>query len=85
MVLDPITGGQAEDDGAIEPPWGAEVQILDGGREAELGLAQELGLTPVLADGGLPFDEEGEADGVFKPVLEGEADAGWICYITAEK
>ncbi len=31
------------------------------------------------------FDEEGEADGVFKPVLEGEADAGWICYITAEK
>jgi hypothetical protein len=31
------------------------------------------------------FDYEGEADGVFKPVKEGEADAGWICYITAEK
>lgn len=31
------------------------------------------------------FDEEGEADGIFKPVTEGEADAGWICYITAEK
>ena len=31
------------------------------------------------------FDKEGEADGIFKPVLEGEADAGWICYITAEK
>jgi hypothetical protein len=31
------------------------------------------------------FDEDGEADGIFKPVTEGEADAGWICYITAEK
>jgi cyclopropane fatty-acyl-phospholipid synthase-like methyltransferase len=31
------------------------------------------------------FDEEGEADGVFLPVDEGEADAGWICYISAEK
>ncbi len=31
------------------------------------------------------FDEQGEADGIFKPVIEGEADAGWICYITAEK
>jgi cyclopropane fatty-acyl-phospholipid synthase-like methyltransferase len=31
------------------------------------------------------FDEEGEGDGNFVPVTEGEADAGWICYITAEK
>ncbi|RLJ21231.1 SAM-dependent methyltransferase [bacterium endosymbiont of Escarpia laminata] len=31
------------------------------------------------------FDEEGEADGIFEPVEEGEADAGWIAYITAEK
>ncbi len=31
------------------------------------------------------FDEEGEPDGVFVPVTEGEADAGWICYLTAEK
>jgi cyclopropane fatty-acyl-phospholipid synthase-like methyltransferase len=31
------------------------------------------------------FDEEGEPDGEFVPVEEGEADAGWICYITAEK
>ncbi|MEJ2609355.1 MAG: class I SAM-dependent methyltransferase [Candidatus Thiodiazotropha sp.] len=31
------------------------------------------------------FDDEGEPDGVFVPVTEGEADAGWICYITAEK
>ena len=33
------------------------------------------------------FDEDGEEDGDFKPVKAGEvdADAGWICYITAEK
>lgn len=31
------------------------------------------------------FDENGEPDGVFVPVTEGEADAGWICYISAEK
>ena len=33
------------------------------------------------------FDEDGEEDGNFQPVNAGEvdADAGWICYITAEK
>jgi SAM-dependent methyltransferase len=33
------------------------------------------------------WDEDGEPDGIFKPVNEGDpdADAGWICYITAEK
>ena len=31
------------------------------------------------------FDKDGEPDGDFKPAAEGEADAGWICYIAAEK
>jgi cyclopropane fatty-acyl-phospholipid synthase-like methyltransferase len=31
------------------------------------------------------FDEDGDADGIFLPVTRGEADAGWICYISAEK
>ena len=31
------------------------------------------------------WDEDGEADGDFQPAEEGEADAGWICYISAEK
>lgn len=33
------------------------------------------------------FDEDGEEDGDFLPVKAGQvdADAGWICYITAEK
>jgi SAM-dependent methyltransferase len=30
-------------------------------------------------------DEDGEGDGVFTPETKGEADAGWIAYITAEK
>ncbi len=31
------------------------------------------------------WDKDGEPDGDFKPVKSAEADAGWICYITAEK
>ena len=31
------------------------------------------------------WDEDGEPDGVFEPAREADADAGWICYITAEK
>ena len=31
------------------------------------------------------WDEDDEPDGIFKPVEEGEAEAGWICYISAEK
>lgn len=30
-------------------------------------------------------DKDGEGDGVFTPDAEGEADAGWIAYIVAEK
>jgi SAM-dependent methyltransferase len=29
-------------------------------------------------------DEDGDGDGVFTPEPKGEADAGWICYLTAE-
>lgn len=30
-------------------------------------------------------DEDEEEDGEFEPVERGEADAGWVCYIVAEK
>lgn len=30
-------------------------------------------------------DKHGEGDGKFKPAAVGEADAAWVCYITAEK
>ncbi len=67
MVTDPVRAGQAQDDRTIEAARGAQVEILDGGREPELGLAQQPGEAPILADRNLPLDEEGEA------VLEGEA------------
>lgn len=31
------------------------------------------------------WDRHGEPDGDFKPVTRADADAGWICYLTAEK
>lgn len=31
------------------------------------------------------WDKDGEADGDFLPATEADADAGWICYISAEK
>jgi SAM-dependent methyltransferase len=31
------------------------------------------------------WDADGEADGNFQPAEQGEAEAGWICYLTAEK
>jgi len=31
------------------------------------------------------WEEDGEPDGNFQPVQEGEPEAGWICYLTAEK
>jgi cyclopropane fatty-acyl-phospholipid synthase-like methyltransferase len=31
------------------------------------------------------WDEDGEANGEFYPATDADADAGWICYITAEK
>ena len=31
------------------------------------------------------WDKDGEADGDFQPATTADADAGWICYLTAEK
>ncbi len=31
------------------------------------------------------WDKNGEADGKFKPATHADADAGWICYLSAEK
>ena len=31
------------------------------------------------------WDEDGEPDGDFRPATSAEPDAGWICYLTAEK
>lgn len=49
-------------------------------------------ITEMLAESGFKAtvywegtDEDGEGDGVFEPATQGEADAGWISYIVAEK
>jgi hypothetical protein len=31
------------------------------------------------------WDSNGEPDGIFEPAERADADAGWICYITAER
>ncbi len=31
------------------------------------------------------WDANGEADGIFEPAEQADADAGWICYLSAEK
>jgi len=31
------------------------------------------------------WDEDGEPNGEFHPAEDADADAGWICYLTAEK
>jgi hypothetical protein len=31
------------------------------------------------------WDKDGEADGDFQPATSAEADAGWICYLSAER
>jgi hypothetical protein len=31
------------------------------------------------------WDEDGQPDGVFEPAERADADAGWICYLSAEK
>lgn len=49
-----------------------------------LELLQEVGFkNPVVYWEGT--DEDGEGDGVFTPEAKGEADAGWIAYLVAEK
>ncbi len=47
-------------------------------------LLQEVGFSQVTVywQG---YEDNGEPDGVFEPVEEGEADASWICYISALK
>ena len=46
-------------------------------------MLRECGFSPTVYREGT--DEDGEGNGVFTPTEEGEADAGWIAYIVAEK
>jgi hypothetical protein len=65
-VTDPVPGSESEEDGAIQPPWRPEVDVLDTGREPEPCLTEESGETAIFAGHRFSLHEEPEA------ILEGE-------------
>ena len=65
-VADPLAGGEAEHEGAVEASGAPEVEVFDGRVEVELGVALEALVAALFPVGLLPFEEEREA------VLEGE-------------
>ena len=66
VLTDPVTAGETKYDGLVEASWRAEVDVLEGGIEPELGELEKPTESPVLAFRGLAFEEHGE------PILEGE-------------
>lgn len=48
-------------------------------------LLDEVGFTRVTVWWEGTDEETGEGNGIFEPTLQGSADAGWICYLSAEK
>jgi hypothetical protein len=67
VVADPVTAGEAQNQGAIQSAGTAEVEVLHDGREMELGELKESGEAAIIAEGDLAFQEQSQA------VLEGEA------------
>jgi hypothetical protein len=47
-------------------------------------LLGEAGFSRVIVYWQGTDEETGEPDGIFKPATVGDADPGWICYLTAE-
>ena len=66
---------------------------IDGAFSYEWRLWTVPEISELLQECGFPkvtvywqgFDDNGEADGRFRPAVKADADAGWICYLTAEK
>ena len=70
-VLDPLSGGEAEDEGAVEAAGRLEVEVFDRRVEVELGESLEAQVAALGSFGPLAFEEQRQA------VLEGEfADVG---------
>ena len=67
MVANPRAGAEAQDHLAIEPARRGEIDILERGRIAQLGVPQALRESPVLARG--PFGVDQQAEAVLKPQL----------------
>lgn len=66
MLADPVATGEAEEDGAIEPARGLEVEVFHRGGEAQGGQLEQAGEAAIGAGCDLAFEEQGEA------IFEGE-------------
>jgi hypothetical protein len=60
-LAEPTAGGEAQDQGLVEPPGGTLVDILDAGVLLELGLPQAGLQAPILALGELAVGQQAEA------------------------
>src|ERR1700676_81661 len=60
MVLDPLAGGELEEQGAVEAAVRTKVDVLDNRGLAQPSLAQTAGEALILAAGCLPVREEPE-------------------------
>ena len=61
MFAHPSPVGQRQDEGLVESPGLAEVDVLDAGAVAELGAAQPVGELPGVSLGEFAVDEQSEA------------------------
>jgi hypothetical protein len=59
-----LAGGEGLEERPIETASGAVIDVLDGGRLAELGVAQAACEAAVISGGDLTIDEETEPIGV---------------------
>jgi len=62
MVLDPLAGGELEEQGAVEAAVRTKVDVLDNRGLAQPSLAQTAGEALILAAGCLAIDEQPEAN-----------------------
>src|SRR5690242_14382863 len=78
-LVDPLTGGQAQQEGFIEAPWMPIVDVLEAGTQAQLRLSQAGGEPALAPSGHLAIDEQPQA--FFKT----ERLALWERHLLAER
>lgn len=59
--LDPVTGHQAGEQGPVEAAWVAEIDVLRGGGQLELGPFEARGILSGFALGGFAVEQQAEA------------------------
>lgn len=61
MTADPLTGGEAEDEGFFDASWGSVVDVFQRGLKFEFGVLEETFETFVLFPDPLAIDQQGKA------------------------